>query len=72
MPLESDYVLAGDTVAAGDDGESEDLPASPAREFELPNLDAVYVRRSPAYEPQRTVQVTGEVAYPGPRPGASV
>ena len=69
--LDSDYVISGDTVSAGGDtdddgGDDETLSAPPATRFELRNLDAVYVRRAPGYEPQKTVQVTGEVMYPGP------
>jgi len=74
VPLQSEYVMGGDTVSAGDvDGGSDDGDdgeGSPdqeaARDFELQNLDAVFVRRSPGYEPQKTVQITGEVLYPGP------
>lgn len=66
VPLEGDYVIGGDTVAAGDDGNGEGGVQVTARAFELRNLDAVYVRRAPGYEPQKTVQVTGEVMYPGP------
>ena len=76
VPLESDYVVAGDTVSAGHegyqdvgadgDGSDGESAQAAAREFELRNLDAVFVRRSPGYEPQKTVQVTGEVLYPGP------
>ncbi len=33
--------------------------------FVLLPYDQVFVRRSPGYEPQRTVYVRGEVAYPG-------
>lgn len=43
---------------------ARDLPG--AGEFPLRNLDAVYVRRAPGFEPQQTVQVTGEVQFPGP------
>jgi protein involved in polysaccharide export with SLBB domain len=35
-------------------------------EFVLQNLDAVYVRKAPGFEPQRRVVVTGEVMFPGP------
>lgn len=66
VPLADDYVVGGDTVAAGNYGDGAELLPPPARDFELRNLDAVYVRRSPGYEPQKTVQVTGEIQYPGP------
>lgn len=48
---------AGPVAAAGD---------AEAFGFELQNLDAVYVRRSPGFEPQRRVVLTGEVRFPGP------
>jgi protein involved in polysaccharide export with SLBB domain len=48
---------AGPVTPAGDSG---------AYGFELQNLDAVYVRRSPGFEPQRRVVLTGEVRFPGP------
>lgn len=35
-------------------------------DFVLNNLDAVYVRRAPGFEPQRRVVITGEVMFPGP------
>ncbi len=35
-------------------------------DFVLSNLDAVYVRRSPGFEPQRRVVLSGEVMFPGP------
>ncbi|MEE9208478.1 MAG: SLBB domain-containing protein [Gemmatimonadota bacterium] len=35
-------------------------------DFELANLDAVYLRKAPGFEPQRRVIVTGEVMFPGP------
>lgn len=35
-------------------------------DFVLLNLDAVYVRRAPGFEPQRRVMITGEVMFPGP------
>jgi protein involved in polysaccharide export with SLBB domain len=35
-------------------------------DFVLHNLDAVYVRRAPGFEPARRVVVTGEVMFPGP------
>ena len=36
-----------------------------AQGFELQPYDRVYVRRSPAYQEQRTVQVAGEILYAG-------
>jgi len=35
-------------------------------DFVLLNLDAIYVRRAPGFEPQRRVVITGEVQFPGP------
>jgi protein involved in polysaccharide export with SLBB domain len=40
------------------EGEGED--------FILANLDAVYLRKAPGFEPQRRVILTGEVMFPGP------
>ena len=34
-------------------------------QFTLQPFDMVFVRRSPGYQMQQTVQITGEVAYPG-------
>lgn len=50
------------------DARSQAIPAaeSGGAEFPLQNLDAVYVRRAPGFEPQRRVIVTGEVMFPGP------
>ncbi len=50
------------------DARSQAKPAaeSGGAEFQLQNLDAVYVRRAPGFEPQRRVIVTGEVMFPGP------
>jgi protein involved in polysaccharide export with SLBB domain len=36
-----------------------------AAEFELRHRDRVFVRRDPAFQPQETVTVRGEVRYPG-------
>ncbi|MDP2483135.1 MAG: SLBB domain-containing protein, partial [Candidatus Palauibacterales bacterium] len=40
--------------------------ASSSADFPLLNLDAVYVRKAPGFEPQRRVVVGGEVRFPGP------
>jgi protein involved in polysaccharide export with SLBB domain len=40
--------------------------ASSGADFPLLNLDAVYVRKAPGFEPQRRVIVTGEVTFTGP------
>lgn len=61
--LDSSYVFgsASEAEAAGTDS----LGAEAAN-FGLENLDAVYVRRAPGYEPQQRVIITGEVQFPGP------
>lgn len=61
--LDSSYVFgsASEAEAAGTDS----LGAEAAG-FELQNLDALYVRKSPGYEPQQRVVITGEVQFPGP------
>lgn len=41
------------------------LDVSKAAEFELKPYDLVQVRKSPTYNPQRTVTLSGEVLYPG-------
>ncbi len=41
------------------------LDVSKAAEFELKPYDLVQVRKSPTYNPQRTVTLNGEVLYPG-------
>ncbi len=47
-------------------GVSDSLKAfSEARKFKLQHLDRVYVRTNPAYKPQQTVMVAGEVRFPG-------
>ncbi len=54
---------AGEALVGG----APNVPAQAASaEFVLQNLDAVYVRKAPGFEPQRRVVVTGEVMFPGP------
>lgn len=60
VPLDSTLVF--DARAAG----AERAAPSPGTDFVLQNLDAVYVRRAPGFEPQRPIFVTGEVEFPGP------
>jgi protein involved in polysaccharide export with SLBB domain len=36
-----------------------------AEDFELQHRDRIFVRQDPAFQPQQTVTVRGEVAYPG-------
>jgi len=64
VPLDSSYVF---DAGREDDG-SEGRPAmgGKAATFALHNLDAVYVRKAPGFEPQQKVVVTGEVKFPGP------
>jgi protein involved in polysaccharide export with SLBB domain len=65
--LDSSYVFdAGDGASRDDDGAPAPSPAGEAARFELHNLDAVYVRKAPGFEPQQKVVVTGEVQFPGP------
>jgi len=59
VPLDSSLVFDAAREAIVDSARSE-------ADFALLNLDAVYVRRAPGFEPQRRVMVTGEVAFPGP------
>lgn len=56
-----DSTLVFDAAAGGDRAASER-----AGDFPLQNLDAVYVRKAPGFEPQRRVMVAGEVMFPGP------
>ncbi len=51
-------VLCAGVMGAGD---------APGRaEFVLRNLDALYIRKSPGFEPQQAVIVSGQVMLPGP------
>ena len=68
VPLDSSYVFSG---AAGErrSGSAEGGPAGDASgraEFVLQNLDALYIRKSPGFEPQQAVIVSGQVMLPGP------
>ena len=56
-----DSSLVFDARSEGDIG-----AAAGSSDFPLRNLDAVYVRKAPGFEPQRRVMVIGEVAFPGP------
>lgn len=56
-----DSSLVFDARSEGDVG-----AAAGSSDFPLRNLDAVYVRKAPGFEPQRRVMVIGEVAFPGP------
>ncbi len=60
-----DSSLVFDVAAAGGQPGDAQAPGSNA-DFTLENLDAIYVRKSPGFEPQRRVVVTGEVMFPGP------
>jgi protein involved in polysaccharide export with SLBB domain len=65
VPLDSALVF--DRSRSGDaGGPPSELSVSRAAFFELQNLDAVYVRRAPGFEPQEGVVLTGEVLFPGP------
>jgi polysaccharide biosynthesis/export protein len=73
VPLDSSYVF---DLAPADDGQSgaarsktpggAGASGDPAARFRLENLDAVYVRKAPGYEPQERVVITGQVEFPGP------
>jgi protein involved in polysaccharide export with SLBB domain len=57
-----DSAMVFDALPDADDGAARAHQA----DFVLHNLDAVYVRRAPGFEPQRRVVITGEVMFPGP------
>ena len=57
IPLDSTYVALSALPAGGG-------PA--AGGFLLEDLDAVFVRKAPGFDPQETVVVTGQVLLPGP------
>ncbi len=57
-----DSAMVFDAVPGSDGGAG----AQAESDFVLHNLDAVYVRRAPGFEPQRRVVITGEVLFPGP------
>gem|GEM_PF-249223 len=67
VPLDSSFVFDASSDSAGNrpatDGGSAGGRAS---RFTLQNLDAVYVRKAPGFEPQQKVVVSGEVQFPGP------
>jgi protein involved in polysaccharide export with SLBB domain len=65
VPLDSALVFDR-SRSEGGRNPSFELSTTRAAEFELHNLDAVYVRRAPGFEPQEGVVITGEVAFPGP------
>jgi len=61
------FTVALDSSLVFDAGGRTNRAAEPGdADFVLQNLDAVYVRRAPGFEPQRRVIVTGEVMFPGP------
>ncbi len=63
VPLDSSYVFA----EGSPNGEPTGQPDVMRREeFVLANLDAVYIRKAPGFEPQSNVIVGGEVLLPGP------
>ena len=57
-----DSAMVFDASPRTDDGTG----AARESDFVLQNLDAIYVRRAPGFEPQRRVVITGEVMFPGP------
>jgi protein involved in polysaccharide export with SLBB domain len=61
------FTVALDSSLVFDAGSQENQGAAPgSSDFPLNNLDAVYVRKAPGFEPQRRVMVMGEVVFPGP------
>ncbi len=65
VPLDSSYVFGGSGDPAHDAAAHASMDGEAAR-FDLHNLDAVYVRKAPGFEPQQKVVVTGEIQFPGP------
>jgi polysaccharide biosynthesis/export protein len=65
VPLDSALVFDRGRGASGG-SPLRDLSRIEAGRFPLENLDAVYVRRAPGFDPQERVVVTGEVFFPGP------
>lgn len=57
VPLDSTYVELSAAPAGG---------GAAADDFPLEDLDAVFVRKAPGFDPQETVVVTGQVFLPGP------
>lgn len=60
------FAVALDSAMVFDALPEADAGRAPEADFVLHNLDAVYVRRAPGFEPQRRVVITGEVMFPGP------
>lgn len=57
VPLDSTYVELSALPEGG---------GAAASDFGLRDLDAVFVRKAPGFDPQETVVVTGQVLLPGP------
>jgi polysaccharide biosynthesis/export protein len=65
VPLDSALVFDRSRADGGRSPSSE-LSRTRAAGFPLQNLDAVYVRRAPGFDPQEGVVISGEVVLPGP------
>jgi protein involved in polysaccharide export with SLBB domain len=65
VPLDSALVFDR-SGAGGFENRPSGLSRSEAAAFELQNLDAVYVRKAPGFDPLDQVVITGEVMFPGP------
>lgn len=80
VPMDSSYVISEwarregaapggregtDGGSNGGGGGSSPAVQGPAPDFELARYDNVFIRRRPGWELQRTVEVTGEVKFPG-------
>ncbi len=66
VPLDSSFVFDASNGSAENESAGAGSPGGQASRFTLHNLDAVYVRKAPGFEPQQKVVVTGEVQFPGP------
>lgn len=66
VPLDSTLVFDVGAQGGGAPGGGSPPGGTVAGDVPLRPMDAVYVRRLPGFEPQRTVTISGEVLFPGP------
>nr|MDP2584002.1 SLBB domain-containing protein [Candidatus Palauibacterales bacterium] len=66
VPLDSSFVFDATNGSPSTGPGGGGSPGGQASRFTLDNLDAVYIRKAPGFEPQQKVVVTGEVQFPGP------